>query len=112
MNKKLLFYIKVLTLILVLFLFKKNNNENRILNYDSKHINLEECISLNIPCINYTPSLWEIERIKGLNIKQAKEIKAILSLGLQNKEDFKEKLLKIKGIGKKKSNNISGLFYY
>lgn len=112
MNKKLFFYIKVLALILILFLFKGNNNKNKIFNYNFKNINLEECISLNIPCVNHTPSLWEIERIKGVNINQAKEIKVILSLGLQNKEDFKKELLKIRGIGKKKSNNISGLFYH
>ena len=56
----------VLFLILILYVVKEINLNNKVFKHNMNNLNLEECISLNIPCVNHTPSFWELQNIKGI----------------------------------------------
>ena len=112
MRDKLIFCIQILIFILSYHLITRNFNKETF-NYNLKSNNLESYQSLNLPCISCKPSLWEIEQISGISLNQAILIKNILdNQNRMNKEEFINELLKIKGIGKKKSLKIAKLFYF
>ena len=112
MVTKYIFCIQILTLILICYFINKNFNKE-LYKYNIEFNNLESYQSLNLPCIKCSPTLWEIEQISGISLKQAKLIKKILdSQNRMNKYQFMNELIKIKGIGKKKSLKIAKLFYF
>ncbi|MGI6680944.1 MAG: hypothetical protein ACOX3T_05650 [Bdellovibrionota bacterium] len=112
MKAKYVFCLQILIFILVYSILFKMNNDTPF-SYNLKAPSLESYQSLNVPCLSYNPSLWEIEQISGVSLKQAKEIKKILDTNKSlTKKEFIDKLIKIKGIGKKKSNKIAKIFYY
>lgn len=112
MRSKYIFCIQILIFLTIYFLIFYSKDLEKV-TYKLKNDSLENFQSLNIPCISCVPSLWELEQISGLNLTQSKQIQNILITNPYiSKKDFKAKLMEIKGIGKKKSNKISKLFYY
>lgn len=112
MKSNYIFCIQILIFIIIYYIIF-NHPQIVKLSYNLNSNNLESCLSLNIPCLTYKPTLWELEQISGLTLQQAIEIKRILDKSPQiSKIEFKKELLKIKGIGEKKSNNISEMLFY
>ncbi len=112
MQRKTFFYLQILFLILVCFVVKELNHQKSFFKYDLKNQNLENCLALNLPCLRYNPSLWEIQNISGLSLTQAIKIKKILKNPPDNKKDFILKIKKIYGIGEKKSKQIGDIFFF
>ncbi len=94
------------------YFFNKLTETPIIRTYDLKIPKLEDYLAINLPSLEYSPSLWEIQQISGLSLEQAIKIKDILKSSPSNKLDFILKIEKIRGIGKKKSRKIAKIFFF